>query len=277
MCIPTQTNTLMKRIETLAQAFFDAFYDGRFESDMSHPISDLSIEQAYQIQDAVADKRVARGEPVVGYKVGCTSAAIQRQFGLTEPICGRLYEPYVYDAGVPFFWDDFINCAIEPELVLKINTDLCCEHLDDEILIDAIEFVSPGIEVHLFKFWFSPNTSQELIASNGIHTCLIIGAQKVSPHGLSFRHEMFRVFKDGSRVTQARASEIMGGPLNSLRWLVGFLTRKGTCLHRGSLVIPGSPVELVEIRQNTSLRVEIDDVGSIVTDVYGRNAPGKPA
>ena len=50
----------------------------------------------------------------------------------------------------------------------------------------------------------------------------------------------------------------MGGPLQSLRWLVKFLTKKGLCLKKGSLVIPGSPVELVSIECDTELRIEIE-------------------
>ena len=38
----------------------------------------------------------------------------------------------------------------------------------DRQLVEAIEYVSPGIELHNFKFWFAPPTSQELICSGGI-------------------------------------------------------------------------------------------------------------
>ena len=48
---------------------------------------------AYLSKEDTADKlvetvrRVAKGEHVAGYKVGCTSRAIRQQFGLSEPIC----------------------------------------------------------------------------------------------------------------------------------------------------------------------------------------------
>ena len=261
----------MRPIEILAQAFFDAFYSGQCQTGALPPVSDLSIDQAYQIQDRVAEKRIGRGESVVGYKVGCTSAAIREQFSLDAPIMGRLFAPYVHGEGVNLFWDDFVNCAIEPELVLKMKTDLYGKNLDDQALLDAIEYVSPGIEVHHFRFWFSPNTSQELIASNGIHAGLVLGAQQAPAHNLDFKSEMFRVFKDNMLVTEAPACEIMGGVLNSLRWLVTFLSKRGVTLGRGSLVIPGSPVELVDVQQDIFLRIEIDKVGDVTTDFRTRN------
>ena len=132
-------------------------------------------------------------------------------------------------------------------------------------MIDAIECVGAGIEIHNFRFWFAPPTSQELICSGGIHAGLIVGKTKVSPKQLSFKHEIFSVRKNGVLITQAPASQIMGGPIYSLRWLVDSLTSRGSYLKKGSLVIPGSPVELTCIDQDTELRVEIEGVGVVIS------------
>jgi 2-keto-4-pentenoate hydratase len=149
-------------------------------------------------------------------------------------------------------------------MVLTIGVDLCGIGLPHDQLIDAIECVSAGIELHNFRFWFTPPTSQELICSGGIHAGLIVGNTKVSPKQLSFEHELFSVRKNGEFTTEAPASEIMGGPIHSLRWLVDSLTKRGSCLKKGSLVIPGSPVGLTCIDQDTALSVEIDGVGVVV-------------
>jgi 2-keto-4-pentenoate hydratase len=126
-------------------------------------------------------------------------------------------------------------------MVLKIGKDLKGIELSDEELIDSITYVSPGIELYNFKFWVEPPTIQELICSGGIHAGLIIGEQNVDPRKLLFKDEVFSVYKDGDLVTSALSSEIMGGPIHSLRWLVSFLTKRGEVLKSGSLVIPGSP------------------------------------
>ena len=82
---------------------------------------------------------------------------------------------------------------------------------------------------------------------------------------MSFEHEIFSVRKNGELITEAPASEIMGGPIHSLRWLVDALTIGGVGLKKGSLVIPGSPVELVRIDQDTELSVEIEGVGAVAS------------
>jgi 2-keto-4-pentenoate hydratase len=252
----------MKSLESIANDFYDSFYKKEWHGD-ENSIRNLTVQQAYEVQDLVTEKRIESGEHIAGYKIGCTSQSIRKQFGLSEPIYGRLFYPHIGNDQIKVNWSDYINCAIEPEMVIKIGENLQGKNLPDEAFIKAIDYISPGIEIHEFNFWVTPPTIQELICSGGIHTGLIIGNQRISPKELHFKDEIFKVFKNKSLITYAPASEIMGGPLHSLRWLVNLLTDKGLQLEKGSLVIPGSPVELVKINQDTELEVVIDSLGSL--------------
>ena len=256
---------MFEKLDLLANKFTQAFYERNWSGKLEPPISHISIAEAYKVQDLVVERRVQRGEAVIGYKVGCTSEAIRSQFGLSESISGRLFSPHVREEGAVVNWKNYVNCAIEPEMVLTTGVDLYGTNLPHDQLIDAIECVSVGIELHNFQFWFSPPTSQELICSGGIHAGLIVSKNKVSPKQLSFAHELFSVRKNGELITEAPASEIMGGPIHSLGWLVNSLTKRGSRLKKGSLVIPGSPVALTCIDQDTELRVEIAGVGVLVS------------
>ena len=266
----------MTPIDILAENFFNAFYEKAWLGGEGPPVNQISISDAYEVQDLVAQKRIGIGEEVAGFKVGCTSRAIRSQFGLNEPIYGRLFQPHIFQENVRLDWRNYVNCAIEPEMVIKIGSELTGIDLSDEKLIDAIEYVSPGIEIHNLKFWYSTPSLQELICSGGIHAGLVIGDEKVSPRILQFRDKVFYVYKDDKLITLAPASEIMGGPLNSLRWLVGNLTTKGKSLKSGSLVIPGSPVKLVNIDRNTELKVMIENVGSIIAYFERQKSNKKP-
>ncbi len=46
---------------------------------------DITIEDAYAISRAVAERRVAKGGRIVGHKVGLTSKAMQRSSKIDEP------------------------------------------------------------------------------------------------------------------------------------------------------------------------------------------------
>ena len=197
----------------MAKAFYHSYRKREWIGD-TEQLRNLSIDEAYQVQHLVSDMRIAAGDKAVGYKVGCTSSAIQQQFGLNEPIRGYLYNSITSDKKDPYDCSHYINCAIEPEIVLNIGKDLEGKDLSDEVLLDAIASVDVGVELHEFTFWVKPTTIQELVCSGGIHTGLIIEKCNIDPRQLSFAQEVFHVYINDNLVTKAAATEIMGGPLH---------------------------------------------------------------
>ena len=60
----------------------------------------LNVQQAYELQNAVAKLRFQRGERLIGYKVGCTSSAIQEQLKISHRVRGFLFDTEQYESGV---------------------------------------------------------------------------------------------------------------------------------------------------------------------------------
>jgi len=255
----------MDHLQRLADVFLGIFEEHRYDGRTDVPIGSLSLADAYEVQRRVVATRVAEGERVVGYKVGCTSRAIRRQFGLAEPIRGRLMAPHVHHGDAILDWRAYHRPAVEPEFVLTIGKDLTDEVGDDESLVDAIDCVSPGVEIHNYRFWLGEPTSQELIASNGIHAALVVGDPKRKPQGLDWEMEGVGVWLDGELKVSGIGAEIMGGggPLASLRWLVNHLVRRGEGLRAGQLVIPGSPVGLVPVEPGDRVTARFTNVGRV--------------
>ena len=59
----------------------------------------ISLEDAWRVQSAVADLRIARGEEVAGYKIGCISKETQINMGFTKPAWGRLWKNELHADG----------------------------------------------------------------------------------------------------------------------------------------------------------------------------------
>ena len=59
----------------------------------------LSVADAYELQDAVAKLRVAAGDRLIGYKVGCTGTGTVQQFGMQGPIRGCLFKSEIRKDG----------------------------------------------------------------------------------------------------------------------------------------------------------------------------------
>ena len=250
-------------LDEIVDTFLNIWKTKTRPSGCAFDIGALSLDDAYAVQQRVIEHRVAQGECVEGYKVGCTSMAIRKQFGLSEPIYGRLMAPHIHDGDTVLDWNDYVQCAVEPEFVLKIGQDVTDDVADERELLDAIEWLAPGIEVHNYKFWFGGPTSQELIASNGIHAALVVAEQRVSPTSLDFEMEGVGLFRKDELMASGIGAEIMGGPLKSLRWLVNRLARRGEHLRAGQLVIPGSPVELVSVQSNDRITAAFTHLGKV--------------
>jgi len=117
----------MSRQRGVAEAFLHIWLSKSLDSRAHFDIASLSIDDAYEVQRQVISARVAQGETVVGYKVGCTSKPIREQFGLSEPIRGRLMAPHVYHGDTVLNWHDYVDVAVEPEFVLGIGQDIQSE------------------------------------------------------------------------------------------------------------------------------------------------------
>jgi len=249
-------------IESFAREMAGIFRYHRLDRINTADLGALSLDQAYAVQERFLATRVAEGERALGYKVGCTSPAIRTQFGLSEPICGRLMSPRIYTDGATLDISDYIECALEPELVLHIGSELNGSNLETSQLLRAISAVSPGIEVHNYRFWYGRPTSQELIASNGIHAALVVGRKYNLSPDLDLTQERTTLFINGVETASGVGAEIMGGPLESLRWLLTHLLRRNQGLRAGDLVIPGSATKLVHVSKGDVAEACFTDFGT---------------
>src|SRR5262245_49995204 len=87
-------------------------YDARTPCQLFAGPIDLTPSQAYTLQAKIARLREARGERVIGYKLGCTSPAVQKQLGIGEPIFARLFDRECHDSGARLFHASYANLAV---------------------------------------------------------------------------------------------------------------------------------------------------------------------
>jgi 2-keto-4-pentenoate hydratase len=168
----------------------------------------------------------------------------------------------IHDDGVVLREADFLDLAVEPEFVLRIARDLRGVDLPDDVLREAIDGVAAGIELHHYRFHYGPPTSQELIAGNAIHAGVVVGPTWQPLGDLDLDVEGIGIFVDGELVESGIGAEILGGPLRSLRWLVGRLTQRGRVLPAGSLVIPGSATGLIRVRAGQVAQARFTRLGT---------------
>src|SRR5690554_3485508 len=60
---------------------------------------DLTVEEAYLVQEQIVKKKLNEGKKIIGPKMGLTSLAKMKQMGVKEPIYGYVFDYMLIDNG----------------------------------------------------------------------------------------------------------------------------------------------------------------------------------
>src|SRR4051812_33605053 len=72
---------------------------GRTLLDATREAPELSLDEAYTVQDQLTELRLGEGRRHIGWKLGYTSAAMRQQMGVTAPNHGPLLDDMVLRDG----------------------------------------------------------------------------------------------------------------------------------------------------------------------------------
>ena len=87
----------------------------------------ISLEDAYNVQAASFQRRLARGEKHVGMKMGFTSRAKMIQMGLSVLVWGRLSDEMLVEDGDDINFNKLTLFDIEGN-VIEVNSWFECAH-----------------------------------------------------------------------------------------------------------------------------------------------------
>lgn len=199
--------------------------------------SGLTIEIAYQIQTT---RRALDPAPVLGYKLGYTSAAMRAQMNITEPNYGVLTPAHaVPDRDGRVKASELIHPLAEPEIALRLGRDICGPNVTRAQLVAVIDAVFPAIEIvdtryHAYKF-----TAIDNIADNSSSARFILGEAQ-GPDVISTLPDSPVTLRiDGQEIDHGFGRAAMDDPVLALLWLVNALGAKGIGIEAGAVVMTG--------------------------------------
>ena len=104
----------------------------------------ITLDDAYCIQLALIDRRVAAGERHIGWKVGLTAKVIQEQFGFYEPVFACILE--TQPTGQVFGATDLIHPGCETELCVRLGRGLEGNVTLEQVRA-AVDVIHPSFEI----------------------------------------------------------------------------------------------------------------------------------
>ncbi|KXU83820.1 4-oxalocrotonate decarboxylase [Paraburkholderia monticola] len=226
----------------------------------------LSLDQAYEIQSASIQRRVARGERRVGVKMGFTSRAKMVQMGLSDVIWGRLTAGMQIEEGTSVDFSRFVHPRVEPEIAFVLKHSLEGDVTGPEALA-AVEAIAPALEIIDSRYKDFKFTLPEVIADNASSSGFVIGAWR-DPR-TDFGNLGLTLNLDGRAAQVGSTAALLGHPLRSLVAAARLSAQAGEPLQAGWIVMAGGATPAEWIKPGQYVSVDMERLGSAGFHVKG--------
>jgi 2-oxopent-4-enoate hydratase len=202
--------------------------------------ADLSLEDAYAIQKLVIDSRLAAGERRVGWKIGLTSKAMQRQLGVDQPDFGPLLDRMEVGDGGECRLSDLIAPRVEGEIAFRLDSDLGGAGLSTADVLAASEAVLPALEIIDSRVADWRIALADTVADHASAARFVVGAPGCPPDQIDIAGAQLVLRRDGDEVERGSGAAVLGHPANAVAWLAGTLARFGEGLRAGDVILAGA-------------------------------------
>ncbi|MEV4452572.1 MULTISPECIES: 2-keto-4-pentenoate hydratase [Streptomyces] len=231
------------------------------------PITDnwpeLDLDTAYALQDETLQRRLNRGEHIVGIKLGLTSRAKQQRMGIDVPLTAWLTDAMLLPAGVPVPQDKLIHPRAEPEIVFVMKDRLAGPGVTAATALAAVSSVHGGIEVIDSRYLDFRFKLPDTIADNASSGRFVTGPVGVPPETLDLAMEACLVEVDGQVADSATGAAVQGHPAEALALAANELGRRGMAIEPGWLVLTGGMTDAVPVPPGTTVAVHFTHLGSL--------------
>lgn len=227
----------------------------------------LDADAAFEVQKINVTHAVAEGDRLVGYKLGNIAKVMQAAFGLDQPDYGHLLASIFEYEGTTLERGRFIEPFVELEPAFLLRRHLRGPNCTVADVIDAIEFALPAIEIidSRVKDWAIglPDT----LADNGSTGAVILGGTPRRVTDLNLRDTRGVLRFNDREVIAGTTRNILGNPFAAVAWLVNRLAEYDVEFQPGHIILPGSCLKAVPMKEAGRWSGTFEGWGTIEFDV----------
>ena len=218
-----------------------------------------TIAQGYEIQAALHRSRQALGHgPYAGFKIGCTTAVMQAYLGIPEPCAGGILAADLHDSGAVFQTTTRrlgVECEIAVRLKLPLGGDGTPTMLQTRSAVGSVMAAIELVEDR-YQDWRTMD-APTLIADDFFQRACILGTPIPDWQAYDLAGLTGEMTLNGSEPLSGRGGDILGHPLEALRWLAG-----RTALAAGSVVMLGSVVQTQWLNPGDHVQISLGTVST---------------
>ena len=231
--------------------------DGFPKQPISGLENNITLEEAYCAQEKLNYLIKKKYNDKIGYKVGFTGKALQERFKINTPAIGTIYHHMFLSNNSTLSKSFGYRTFIEPDILVVIKDSKIMKASTSVEILKNISSIHPFIEIPALRFKKGVNINGNmLVASNMLATKMIMAEGikfSEDQKGVEKLANLNTVFldKDNNVIQIASTGNLMGNPLNVLKWLIDHLNKKNITLKKGDRVSLGSVGKLFPLTKNT--------------------------
>jgi 2-oxo-3-hexenedioate decarboxylase len=250
-------------VERAADVLLDAESACRDLEPLSDSWDSLDLSTAYAVQDETLRRRLARGERLVGVKLGLTSRAKQQRMNISSPLTAWLTDAMLLAPGEPLPRERLIHPRAEPEIVFVLGSRLAGPGVTAASALAAVSAVYCGIEVIDSRFRDFRFTLPDVVADNASSAFFAMGPVGVAAWSLDLGIEACLLEVDGQVADSATGAAVQGHPASALAFAANDLGRRGLALEPGWVVLTGGMTDAVPCPAGVSVAAHFTHLGSV--------------
>ena len=256
------------QINTAAEALLDAEQSRTQIGLISKAHPGMSLDDAYAIQKAQIDKKLARGRKIVGWKIGLTSKVMQDALGIETPDSGVLYDDMVFASGDVVPKTRFIEPRVEAEIAFVLKDTISGDATRENVL-NATDYVTPSLEILDTRILRKdPETGQsriifDTVSDNAANAGIVTGSAKHDPRAFDLRWTGAIVSKNNEVVSTGLGAAVLNDPVESVVWLARRMHSYGQRLEAGQVVLSGSFIAPLECPSGTIIDADFGPFSSV--------------
>ena len=251
--------------KTQIERYGDELYQALVAREVVAPLTDrepdMTIEDAYQIQLRMIQRRLDLGETVIGKKIGVTSKVVMDMLKVNQPDFGHLLSGMVFSEGEPIPANSLIAPRAEAEVAFMLKRDLQGPGVMAADVLRATECVMPCFEIVDSRIQDWKIKIQDTVADNASCGVFVLGGVRADPRRLDLALAGMVLEKNGEVISTATGAAVQGSPVNAVAWLANTLGRLGITLKAGEVILSGSQSPLVPVVAGDSLYCSVGGLG----------------
>lgn len=248
-------------VDECGDQLFAAFENAEVVEPLTDRYPDITIENAYDIQQRFIKRRLERGEKIIGKKIGVTSQAVMDMLGVNQPDFGQLTDRMVVNQGESIAMSGLIQPKAEGEIAFVLKRDLSGPGVTVADVLSATEGVMACFEIVDSRIRDWKIRIQDTVADNASCGVFVLGDRLVDHRDLDLFTTGMVLEKNGRIVGTGAGAATMGSPAIAVAWLANTLGELGMSLKAGEVILSGALSAMVPVTAGDNLRMTLAGIG----------------